>query len=114
MLRASEDREPCEMTPMRGTFFGCCCASPVTATASNAPANRIDASAVSLNGRLIRAVFIMRTEAGKALFTSTTSQWLSGKCPSLVSDENTGRHPCRPEGDGGDGLHYDPRFSHTK
>src|SRR5262249_22599746 len=42
--------------PIRGTFFACC-ASTATATASNAPANRIDASAVFfLNGRIILGV----------------------------------------------------------
>ena len=48
-----------EVTPrnpiIRGTFAGCC-ASPKTATASNAPATRIDANAVFLNGRLIAGV----------------------------------------------------------
>jgi len=37
---------------MRGTLVGCC-ASTVTVTANNAPANRIDASEVFFNGRLI-------------------------------------------------------------
>src|SRR5215813_792426 len=50
-----------------------------------------------------RALFIMRTGAKKLLFTSTTFQWLSGKCPSLVSDENTGRPTCPYRGDGGEG-----------
>src|SRR5215469_4409665 len=50
-----------------------------------------------------RALFIMRTGAKKLLFTSTTFQWPSGKWPSLVSDENTGRHPWRPRGDRDEG-----------
>jgi hypothetical protein len=41
--------------PMRKTL-SFCCASTVTATASNAPANRIDASAVFLDGLLISGV----------------------------------------------------------
>ena len=40
---------------MRGTLVGCC-ASTVSVTASNAPANRIDASEVFLNDRLISGV----------------------------------------------------------
>src|SRR5215471_18521373 len=41
---SAEGEEPIRY-PIRGVFFGCC-ASTITATASIAPANRIDASAV--------------------------------------------------------------------
>src|SRR5215467_604674 len=41
--------------PILGIFVGCC-ASTITATASTAPANRIDASAAFVNGRLISGV----------------------------------------------------------
>ena len=51
---SAEGEEPIRY-PIRGVFFGCC-ASTITATASIAPANRIDASAVFLNGRLISGV----------------------------------------------------------
>src|SRR5262249_16472650 len=42
-------------------------------------------------------------EQRKVLSASTTFQWLSEKCPSLGSDENTGRHTCRYRGDGDEG-----------
>src|SRR5215813_11586762 len=97
MLRASEDREPCEMTPMRGTFFGCC-ASPVTATASNAPANRIDASAAFVNGRLIWTLFIMLDGSKERVIYEHHFSVAVSECSSIVSDENTGRHRSRPKG----------------
>src|SRR4029077_496442 len=71
-------------------------------TASNA--NRIDASAAFVNGRLIRPLSIIRTGAEERVFTSTTFQWLFGNCPSIVSGENTGRHTCRYRGDEGEGA----------
>src|SRR5262249_30923270 len=39
----------------------------------------------------------------KLLFTSTTFQWLSGKCPSLVSDEKHRAAYLPVQGDGGEG-----------
>src|SRR5215470_7946217 len=63
---AMEETEEAVKNPIRGTFL-CCCASAMAATASNAPANRIDARAVFLNGRLIWALFIMQTGAKKTL-----------------------------------------------
>src|SRR5215813_12611291 len=98
MLRASEDREPCEMTPMRGTFFGCC-ALAVTATASNAPANRIDASAGFLNGRLISGVIYHADGSKEKCYLR--APLLSGCLENVrvfVSDKNTGRHTRRYRG----------------
>jgi len=54
MGELAEDELP-TMNPICEIFFACC-ASTVTETASNAPANRIDLSAVFLNGRLISGV----------------------------------------------------------
>src|SRR5215472_8735917 len=89
--------------PIRGIFFGCC-ASPMTATASNAPANRIDASAVFLNGRIIWALSIIRMGAEKSVIYEHHFSVFSANCSSVVSDENTGRHTCRYRGDGGEGC----------
>src|SRR5262245_37904671 len=50
-------------------------------------------------------------EQRKLLFTSTTFQWLSGKCPSLVSDENTGRPTYRPRGGWDEGSTLGAAFS---
>src|SRR5262247_2436007 len=83
---------------MRKIFPGCC-ASAITATASNAPANRIDASAGFLN-RLIWALFIIRMGAEKSVIYE---HHFSVNCSSVVSDENTGRHTCRYRGDGDEG-----------
>src|SRR5215470_3983975 len=93
----------CVRKPIRGTFSGCC-APTMPTTASNAPANRIDASAVFLNSRHIGPYLSRGGEQRKVLSTSTTFQWLSGKCLSLVSDENTGRPTCRYRGNRGKGL----------
>src|SRR5215471_4319434 len=46
-----------------------------------------------------QALFIMRTGAKKSvIYEHLLLSWLSGECPSVVSDENTGRHTCRYRG----------------
>jgi hypothetical protein len=64
---------------MRGTLVGCC-ASTVTVTANNAPANRIDASEVFFNGRLISGV-IYHADGNKEkrLFTGESDDVWSRK-----------------------------------
>src|SRR5215467_4817355 len=94
-----EERDATVRYPIRVTFFGCC-ASTATATASNAPANRIDASAVFLNGRFISGVIY---HAGGSKEKCYLRALLFTGCPSLVSDETTGRHTCRYKGDEGEG-----------
>src|SRR5215470_9046994 len=84
-------------------FFGCC-ASAVTATASNAPANRIDARTVFLNGRLIWTLFIMLDGSKERVIYEHHFSVAVSECPSIVSDENTGRHTCPYRGDGGEGF----------
>ena len=98
---SAEGEEPIRY-PIRGVFFGCC-ASTMTAIARTAPANRIDPSVVFFNDRLIRALFIMRTEAKKSVIYEHHFQWLSGKCPSLVSDEKHRAAYLPVQGDGGEG-----------
>src|SRR5215471_4949783 len=76
----------------------------MNATASNAPANRIDARAVFLNGRLIWALFIIRMGAEKSVIYEHHFSVAVWQCSSVVSDENTGRHTFRYRGDGGEGF----------
>src|SRR5262244_1839402 len=75
----------------------------MNATASIAPANRIDARAVFLNGRLIWALFIIRMGAEKSVIYEHHFSVAVWECSSVVSDENKGRHTCRTGGDGGEG-----------
>ena len=88
--------------PNRETFFGCC-ASAMIATASTAPANRIDASAAFLNRRLISGV-IYHTDGSRGRVIYEHHSVAVSECPSLVSDENTRRPTHRPEGDRDEGA----------
>src|SRR5215471_8960898 len=83
-------------------IFPVCCASTATA-ASNAPASRIDASAVFLNSFISGVIYHTDGSGEKCYLRAPLLSWLSGKCPSVVSDENTGRPTCRYRGDGGEG-----------
>src|SRR5215471_16022463 len=91
--------------PIRGIFLACC-ASTVTATASNAPANRIDPSAVFLNGRFISGV-IYHADGGKenCYLRAPLFSGCLGNCLSLVSDENTSGIPAGTGGMKAKGLH---------
>src|SRR5215813_4335181 len=74
-------------------IFPVCCASTATA-ASNAPASRIDASAVFLNSFISGVIYHTDGSGEKCYLRAPLLSWLSGKCPSVVSDENTGRPTC--------------------
>src|SRR5262249_51590003 len=78
-------------------IFPVCCASTATA-ASNAPASRIDASAVFLNSFISGVIYHTDGSGEKCYLRAPLLSWLSGKCPSVVSDENTGRPTCRHGG----------------
>src|SRR5215470_18959280 len=82
-------------------IFPVCCASTATA-ASNAPASRIDASAVFLNSFISGVIYHTDGSKETVIYEHhfSVAVW---ECSSVVSDENKGRHTCRYRGDGDEG-----------
>jgi hypothetical protein len=89
--------------PILAIFFGCC-ALAITATASNAPANRIDANEVFFNSRLISSHYYHADDSEEKRYVRVLLIELKGGFSINPLDEKGGV----PAGTGGmkaRGLH---------